>query len=76
MTCPTNDETEYGVKTRRGGVYYQGPVTSTTATARHLNRIPMHGVLVARHLKGFYKKIDLTANGLEPESGDYFKNSK
>ena len=43
--------TEYGIKTRKGGVYCQGPVTPTTATARHLNRIPMHGVLVAGHLK-------------------------
>ena len=36
----------------------------------------MHGVLVAGHLKGFYKKIDLKANGSEPESGEYFKNNK
>ena len=33
----------------------------------------MHGVLVAGHLKWFYKKIDLKANGSEPESGNHFK---
>ena len=45
-----------GIKIEDGGVYCQGPVTSTTATACHLNGNTMHGVLVAGHLKGFYKK--------------------
>ena len=69
-------KSENGIKIEDGGVYCQGPVTSTTATARHLNRTPMHGVLVAGHLKGFYKKYIWNQTGQSPIVENSLKYSK